>query len=291
LKITLFIKISVLCIVFLFIGVTINPVFAINKENNYVEVEVDFCGLNNKHIASLTQQELIEVNEIFKNLRHQLSTVDNRDDAKIIFNVTVEKLNEYGLLGEISVEKAKKLVNGDFLKINDNLNENHIQKIKQKIGDNANLFCSIAGQTKGTFFCGPIGTFFNKIGSFVFYFMAYLGMLLMISMLSTFFNTMYNPLMIFSMVAYGAFGGFGGDPIPAEGWVSSVGLLGNKSWETPLYGWLFRFPIFLYFIMAYPGISGFTGIKLLTNNETHEYYYLGFALLARLGSKPLYNIW
>ena len=103
-----------------------------------------------------------------------------------------------------------------------------------------------------------------------------------IGMLLAVVANMKNPVQVGSTITYGA---WGGDYYPAEGWVTTSGLKGNLNWETPIYGRLLRFPLFLYAAMAYPGITGFTG---LTFELEDKFYYLGFGLIVNLGSKPLY---
>ncbi len=48
-----------------------------------VELDVEFCGLNKKHTVKLTQQEADEVELLFDDIEQRLSEVETREEAEV----------------------------------------------------------------------------------------------------------------------------------------------------------------------------------------------------------------
>jgi len=75
-------------------------------------------------------------------------------------------------------------------------------------------------------------------------------------------------------------------PHAASGWLFTQGLNGIKEWKDSFFGQL-KIPVIFInvFDFFYPGVFGFTGIKLL-NFEKEKSFYLGSALYVKLDSEP-----
>jgi len=77
----------------------------VSSDDELVELDVEFCGLGKKHTVSLTQQEADEVEFLFDKIHEQLNEVETRDEAEVIFKDAIVELDEYGLLGDLSVKQ------------------------------------------------------------------------------------------------------------------------------------------------------------------------------------------
>jgi hypothetical protein len=98
---------------------------------------------------------------------------------------------------------------------------------------------------------------------------------------------MYSPLLpvIGNLICIGEYlwAGWNTWDEPANGWVSTLGLKGKKTWDGPFYGGLF----------SGPGgnclaVIGFTGIRIILNYENwldRSYLFLGSALLVDLSEE------
>jgi hypothetical protein len=110
-------KILSMVVILLFLGIAVAP--SINSstiEDDLVELDVEFCGLGRKHTVQLTQQEVDEVEQLFEDIEQRLSSVETRDEAKIIFNEAVVELDRYGLLGGLSIRQAQNFVVNGYSK-------------------------------------------------------------------------------------------------------------------------------------------------------------------------------
>ena len=75
-------------------------------------------------------------------------------------------------------------------------------------------------------------------------------------------------------------------PCPARGWLFTIGLNDIKKWEDSFFGQLRIPPVYInFFDYFYPGVFGFTGIKLL-NFEKEKSFYVGSALWVKIGPEP-----
>ena len=97
-------------VVFLFFGLAIAPSINanVNKEDDLVELDVEFCGFGRKHSVKLTQEEYNEVELIFDDIQERLSDVESDDEAVEILNEAIVKLDNYGLLGGLSVKQVQR---------------------------------------------------------------------------------------------------------------------------------------------------------------------------------------
>ena len=146
-------KLLVVGVIVLFLGLAIAPSINANVsktsiDSELVEITTEVCGLNgDKQTVQLTKEEAEEVDLLFKSIREQLNVTESKEEAVEIFNEAVEKLDEYGLLGGLSVKQAQKLVTNHYLKHNLDgfFRKKHID---ESLNDSLNNFgCLIAGRT------------------------------------------------------------------------------------------------------------------------------------------------
>ena len=242
-------------VILLFIGVAFTP--SINSsvvEDKLVEFDVEFCGLGKKHTVKLTQQETVEVELLFDEIRTKLDNVESRDEAGVVFKEAVVELNQYGLLPKgMSVEQAQKLVVGEYskdkgLSIFEKVShENSIQE------NQYNFFCFVSGivyDGYATGQLGMIGGILALLGVFgILDVIGVLGVLLMV--ISEIIVTVFPLSIMQSITIFSAN-------------IISLGILGFKNHTIPPHSGTAK-------------IFGFNGIKL-TNIETGEINLLGFAL-------------
>ena len=153
-------KLLVVGVIGLFLGLACAPSITANvsKEQEFVEYTTEIYGLNGgKQAVKLTQQQAIEVEELFVSMREQLNATNSREEAVEIYNRAVVELDKYGLLGGLNVEQVQNLVIGN--------NRQRILPIGPNISQN--MFCIFSGtanirdevpELQG--FCAPIGPLF-----------------------------------------------------------------------------------------------------------------------------------
>jgi len=224
----------------------------VSSDEELVEFDVEFCGLNKKHTVKLTQDEADKVEQLFDEIEERLSRVETREEAEKIFKEAIVELDKYGLLGGLSVKHAQRLVTREYTPIRESnqiLSSNH-----------SNYFCLVAGVTNNTIFFSPT----LQVQLFFYQFQSY-GLPPLYNIL----YCIYRPLMWLSYVEYLS---------DATGWLFSFGLNGFQFSNGSLLG-----KIRLWFFLDsyyYAGVSGFTGLKLLLSGDIipYDYFYLGTAL-------------
>ena len=298
-------EILIFGIIFLFIGIAVAPGITANNsliknrsqltlEKETVDFTVEVCGLNGgKQTIELTKEEAKEVEQLFNSISDRLNKTETREESEEIFKEAVIKLDKYGLLGDLSIKQAQKLVTGEKSFYNP-------ENFKNKIfgpDENENALCLIAGKTKktGAVGLGPIICSLRLIIMAIIYEYfnpSFLGELIdFIYILRTefwFFTTLFSyllPLKLGGFMIYGNILNVGpGETYynPANGWVYTIGLNGIKTWDGPIYGNILKIPLgpFEYYL----GAIGFTGIKI---SPFGSGFYLGSALRVKLSSEPL----
>ena len=284
----LFRKGLVLGVFVLFVGIAVQPGIiaadSIKSDNSeMVEITIQICKGDEAedHNVILSQKQAEELESLINRTKAKLDAVETLEETSAIFNDAVVSLYELGVLPEgMSIEEAKRLVNGM------DQNPNVINKLEQwffrnqeKIETFDNFLCLIAGRTDWTTFVGPlfipllilgliIGTplvlldvlLFRLFETFIFIpilfplFFGIGGLCLSIWQL--------NPIAFGHIIKLGTKGMFG-FPIPALGWIYTIGFNGIKSWDS-----------------FYGGVLGFTGIKICyppIGDMTH--FYMGAALM------------
>ncbi|RLF35641.1 MAG: hypothetical protein DRN08_02730 [Thermoplasmata archaeon] len=259
-----------------------------------------------KHTVKLSRKNVDQLEKIFDDIKTELERTEKPRESALIFRHVILLLDQYGLLpDDVSVEEAQRLVtrgylDGGTIKL---FEKKHVRGL---IDENENMFCLIAGRTNKTYFEGHGARFFWKLTEFtirlykwavennhtwlakllnqtillVFLFYAYVG--------STIFTLIINPLSMIHTVGLG-FKQAGEEPFvePACGWIHTIGINGVKKWNGSFYGHLALPPInFLFNDSFYPGIVGFTGIKIVSNLTTLNYTYFGSAFHVKIDSAP-----
>jgi len=253
-------KILSLVIILLFIGVAVAPsIYASDEE--LVELDVELCGLGKKHTVQLTQQETEEVELLFNDIEQQLSEVETREEAEVIFKDAVVELDKYGLLGGLSVRQAQRLVTREYQK---SLQSKYVGKA---LDENENRFCLIAGLTSETFFSGVLVSFWWGVLIFINTYInvnenlrQMIGILWIAGLMMVAAYNFLFPFILLSDIYFQE----------GKGFIFTMGLNGIKTWGGMLAGNLG---------VEGMGVSGFTGLKILFDFEDmNKYFYLGTAL-------------
>jgi hypothetical protein len=288
-----------IAVITLFIGVAVAPSISANvSKEALVEFTTEVCGLNGwKQIVKLTQEEAEEVEELIDSIRERLNATDTREEAEKVFKEVVVELDEYGLLGGLSVKQAQRLMTGGF-------QNSQVMKVLEKfyrenqVFYDENFLCLIVGQTDDTYFEGIATRFlvrsarllenlWNFAEEYEYWFLSTLLFpLLGCSFILTFLAQLtlimsdINPLSIWQVINFGIekydiyYNHWYDDP--ADGWVTAVGINGFTTWN----GWFFGnldIPKFTHVLggVAFPGVIGFNGIKITNNNKDS---FIGFAV-------------
>jgi hypothetical protein len=313
-------KCLVIGIVFLFIGVSFAPTISQSVvtayQDDYVEVATQACGINGykNTTVKLTREQYQDLEQYLVGFRARLNQTSTREEAVPIFKDAVVELDKYGLLPKgMSVEKAQKLVIG----FNQNIKLiEYLEKLlhKSESLQDGNANCLLFGKSQGFItFQGPIlrliymifialmeisdfimETYFNHIGFFwlmlfIFYSLYPVPADISETLSFLFIDSPY----IGSIIYNGEVAGYGAqepDYYPDRGSIWTNGVNGIKNWSGQFYGQLASYPLCshdetLGYWTCYPGINGFTGLRLYFN---HTVYYFGFALNVNVGPNPPY---
>ena len=149
-------------VIVLFIGVGIQPAFAIKPDTSeLIEITVEICKLNGVHenTVMLTSEQTEELENLINNFEIELDDTDSIDETEAIFKDTIVSLNELKLLpNSIVIEDAQHLVTGkEQNPIIVKILERYYSNNKKSLDNNENTLCLIAGFTSHTYFLGPIG--------------------------------------------------------------------------------------------------------------------------------------
>lgn len=276
-------------IILLFICIAIQPgiiadvsIESDNSELVDITVQTSKDGRINNHMIQLSPQQVEELEKLISRTKTKLDAAETIEETSHIFNQTVELLYELDMLPEgMSIEDAQKLVNSKncysginkllSVMINKNMGTYNIKE---------NYFCLIAGFTSNTTFIGPVGLLFVLLfpnNDFIHQLILYSSI-----------PKVLNPIALGNTIYLGSH--FRADMVsewsPSTGWIHTIGLNRTKKWNGEFYG---RLPEFLNIFIPneffggywkYPGVLGFTGIKILN-------FYLGSALLVKIGEEPL----
>jgi len=246
-------KYLAVAVILLFIGVAFAPSVNANvSKDDLVEFDVELCGLGKKHTVKLTQEEAHEVEHLFDDIEQILSEVETRDGSEEIFKDAVVELDKYDLLGGMSVKQVQRIIAG---MVDETIVKTHFNR--GNLG-NLNMFCTIAFHATNIQFIKLYNLFFRYL---TFLPREILGH----------FNIFWRELIQFGEVVWS---GRFPKVIPANGWVWTDGLLGEKEWSGDFYGSL---PSLSGLGMV--GVSGFTGIKITQQNET---FFMGYAMFVSL---------
>jgi len=295
----------VVSVILLFIGVAIAPsinqsVVKASTDDDLIEVTSQACGVQGygNTTVKLTREQYQDLESYLVDFRERLNQTSTREEAVPIFKDAVVELDKYGLLPKgLSVEQAQRLVTGGYFY------QRFIQIFgrlfnKNQYNSNSNLFCLVAGETDATVFSRHfyILLTLGSILSMWHFWSDYtlLGMLLFIiagsfAILSISIQNFIdeNPLALFDVVCIGVFSPFENITYYASGWLKSFGLLGVKSWDEYFRGNFHALPlIYSAVYMMYQAIWGFTGLKILLDENSLKQSYFGFAMALSIDDTP-----
>jgi hypothetical protein len=319
-------KSLVVTVILLFIGVSIAPsinftVVKASNDNDLVEVTSQTCGIKGfgNTTVKLTKQQYQNLEQYLVDFRARLNQTSTREEAVPIFKEAVVELNKYGLLPKgMSIERAQRLVTGQYQEIGERLIRRTL--VRNRINDlnNSNYLCLVGSVTDNLTSVGPVVRWINNIMyAFInlnlflrlFNFLYKNGFLLMSEVLGGIitvivelliapwvlgpFITSANPFNVLYSLTLGGYvlvdingHGMFYDFIPNTGWVDTFGLNGKRIFQNqPLWGNLPQIPITMIAGLGgycYPGIFGFTGIQISLGGKMH---HLGSALWVKIGSE------
>jgi hypothetical protein len=289
-------KSFIFSIILLFIGVAVAPTITdsvIKASNNYdfVEVTSQTCGIQGygNTAVRLTKQQYHDLEKYLVEFRARLNQTTTREEAVPIFKEAVVELNKYGLLPKgMRVEHAQKLVlqqnqNACLVKL-----QERFPNSRTLLKNDKNYFSLIAGHTTETLILGPVPLtcIFTGLTGLVLLSSAstavkgVIGASMLYSSLFVGLLFYFLPGILFSVIRIGA-QSISFDPevppkyIPSEGWISSIGITGKKTWAGPFYGSMMGSGLI--------GVVGFTGLKIALFNNC---YYLGSAIKIGISQNP-----
>ncbi len=267
-------------VVILFIGVAVVPtinfqVVKASDDNDLVEVTTQACGIKGfgNTTVKLTREQYQNLEQYLVEFRARLNQTSTREEAVPIFKDAVVELDKYGLLPRgMSVEKAQRLVVHDLMK-----NSFNVQFAKPGM----NLLCFVAGRLNWAEFipllivplalvaiaivgAGVLGCFYlaSRLHNDSYLWLA----IYILSELDYFLSSIILMAQIMPVTLFSYTGPLwcGRDPV---GWLTSVGLLGFKSWNGSF--------------SSLTTIFGFTGLKLFTLYD-EETFLIGTALYLKI---------
>jgi hypothetical protein len=156
-------------IILLFIGVAITPsITAPDSNDKTVKFDVELCGLNQNYSILVTPQQAREIYLVFDAIKQKLTMVETQEATKDIFSEAVTTLHTIGLFDDTRMSQVLDLVlqperRSHYQNIIQNLNRSHI------LAGKGNYFCSIAGNTSQTYFCGASIRLLNVVMTLPFF--------------------------------------------------------------------------------------------------------------------------
>ena len=237
----------IVVVIFLLIGISIAPIINANisREGNYVEITSETCGIigMKEYSVKLTQQQNIELENLFDDINHRLDNVETREAAIKIMNEAIVELNRLGLLPKgMSVRQAQWLVTGGFLN-SLRMKLSHRFPVNQGAGEPGNVNCLVIGRTNQTFFRPyPVLLFdFPRISPWLWNNSLLAGLLI--------YPYLFRILLPFRFSTYTYFGSRYriteqgnvtiDDIYSSSGWVWTIGSSGVKKWNGSFYGDLY----------------------------------------------------
>ena len=275
-------KILAVGIILLFVGVTIAPTINFNtvkasQDDDLVEVTTQACGINGfgNTTVKLTREQYQNLEQYLVDFNARYNKTTKRAETIPLFNEAIVELNKYGMLPKgLNIEQAQKLVAGQYqdkkiMRLQDKLIQYHLLTLD----NTSNYDCSIVGQ-------GTWVYFFNHFGIDI---ILYLQKNTRFSGEILFWIVRQQPLKNNSYIELGETShSFGNELLfPYEGYINTVGLNGNQSWNGPLYGKItsFSFSFGGESEGHYIGVKNFNGITMSNNGST---YFFGAASYVKI---------
>lgn len=136
-------------VILLFIGLALSPSISSDiPERETVEVSIDIFGVNeiNNHKINVTLEDFEKLDNLLNEIKSKISNSTSTDEANEIYNDSIVSLYELGILGELSIEDAKNLLNIEKLnpyynKIKNSLLYKYLQNVEEPW--RINLLCFV----------------------------------------------------------------------------------------------------------------------------------------------------
>jgi len=266
-------------VILILIGVAVQPSIATIQPEEEIEVEcfdviTEFIGLEKSYTTQLTKEEIKRLDDLFDSISNNLNKSESYENSIDIFKEAIIELNSFGLLGDIGIDEAEKLVTNYYQNPKNMKTFKRVYNRDKGDLDDINIFCLIAGEAVGIFYSSPIVGFITRL-MWIFFAQlpgspGFFGFLLLFG----FTNWMvgisdeikfFIPFSLTSLIIFEK----------AYGEITTFGLLGRKYWEGKLVGKLYSF------WYEHVGVIGFTGIKIQIWTYPNGYY---------IGSAPLVHI-
>jgi hypothetical protein len=300
-------------IIFLFIGVAVAPSInstVVKASDDLVEVTSRTSGIQGygNTTVKLTKEQYQSLEQYLVDFRVRLNQTTTREEAVPIFKDAVVELNKYGLLPKgLSEREAERLVLGVYEHPRPPRVLGQVQSPSRDLEDSWCLVTGLARRTSSmgslplTVLLGSLGLFdlamwcelmhvgyhYGQIYMTLFWLFLFLSVesLALGVMLALVSHTI--PIAGFGMVSFGGFqsNGYWAYPVPASGWLNTIGANGKKNWSGEFYGNLtlssnWRVEESVEVFIPFPGIVGFTGVQIhsLSNGD----YYIGHAVKVKI---------
>jgi len=301
-------------VMILFISVSFTPAIQANaikktEKKEFFEVTTEICGIDGipPYTSSLTREELSELQKTIDCFKIKLEKAKTKQESYALFNDMIVKLDKYGLLGELCVEKTQKLVTkGYTIFEEDSSLNNKLTPFYNETEKVENYLCLIAGQTTNTFF-QPLMSSFILAGlilplellASIFFILLFANVFpricgLMISTLIAFgriiaksfdYSILKKSLMSFANIWMAS----------SNGWVQTIGLNGVKRIDGYILGKINEFGGYYRYFKAWVysysdpfepriGVLGFIGLRLNIDAENYESFYIGSALAVKISN-------
>jgi hypothetical protein len=280
----------VVSVILLFIGVAVAPsinfsVVKASNDNDLIEVTSQACGIQGfgNTTVKLTKQQYQNLEQYLVDFRARLNQTTTREEAVPIFNDAVVELNKFGLLPKgMSVEKAQKLVTGDYIPKWERHLVAKLWKNSLNNDSNDSYLCLVHGTGDYSIVRIPyvitenvFGYFLSKLDPWLnpILFAIFIPIMLCSEILDEAHDM--NPFHILSTIEI-----YGGAT------VQSLGINGIRHWQGNLRGDIFGTSLSKFYVgctsdyikPCYPGIIGFTGIGITMGGHP----FIGAALIAKI---------
>ncbi len=274
--------------------VSIAPCFmprGVTATNDYIEITTQVYGLKEVKGATiqLTTQQYQELETYLIEFRAHLNQSTTKETTDSLFKEAILELNKYQLLPQgMHIQQVNDLITANIKNAQQTMLLSGLPRISDFL-NHTNAFCFIAGETTmNTRFFGIL-----EMGSSALcWILSFFSLIarhngndpVFLNTTLTFINSLRN--IIYKINAKRIIGTgiitFGHSHTssipppyrydPAQGWITSLGLLGKKSWNGTFFGrLLFMAPYDSY--LVYPGAMGFVGIKL--NRRDGTFFFIG----------------
>ena len=279
-------------VILLFLGVAVAPTINFNsvkasQDDDPVDVTTQACGIKGygDTTVKLTREQYQNLEQYLVEFRARLNQTITREEAIPIFKEAVVELDTYGLLPRgMSVERAQRLVTKSF-------NQRIRTFNSLDLDPDANYFCSVSGVTNETFCISYLYSFIAQITWYIVMNDSPLSYIFIPYVFWSFIGPFITSTLPFGLLSILTFGSLdapliGSEHYPSFGWVSSIGLNGKKAYEnSELWGTAKEGISIALVIGVFPGVLGFTGLKITWPSAHQNTFFLGSALKVKIGTE------